>query len=78
MTRPTIDPATAPVAAMVEAARPIFAGRHPMHVGAALADLAAIWLAGHPEQAREELLALHVDYIRKLIPINAAALEERR
>lgn len=73
-----IDMDATPVAGMVESARPIFAGRQPHHVGAALADLTAIWLAGHPPEMRETLLALHVDYVRKLIPINAAAIEERR
>jgi hypothetical protein len=56
-----------------------FAGRDPEVVGAALADLMAIFLASHvgdgKDELREELLALHVETVRKLIPINERALE---
>lgn len=72
-----IDPDMAPVAAMVAAANPIFAGRQPHHVGAALADLVATWLAGHPAELREDLLAMHLEYVRKLTPINAAEIGNR-
>ncbi len=77
MSQHRIDPDMAPVAAMVSAARPVFAGRQPHHVGAALADLVATWLAGHPAELREDLLAMHIEYVRMLIFINAAEIEER-
>ena len=61
---------------------PLLAGKHPEIQGAALADLTAIWLAGHvhpgdPEMTaglRESLLELHITAIRKLIPVNAKAM----
>lgn len=57
----------------------IFAGKSPEVQGAALADLLAMWLAGHhyegdiedTNQLREELLAMHLDMVRKLLPVNA-------
>jgi hypothetical protein len=69
----------AEVQKMVEQIRPILGG-HPAAVqGAVLADLLAIWLAGHhvvgDENAtrtkRAELLALHCATVRKLVPENA-------
>lgn len=73
---------TAPIRKMVEEARPIFAGQPSLHVGAALADLLAIWLAGHfiPGNAestrslREALLTNHVEHVRGLIGPNAHAI----
>lgn len=35
------------VTELVERVRPLFAGQHPAVIGAALADLTAIWLGGH-------------------------------
>lgn len=49
---------------------PMLAGEGPDVQGACLADLVATWLAGHPPVAREELLQLHVDKVRELIPVN--------
>ena len=74
----TKDPADAAVA-LVEAVRPLFAGKPAQVQGAALADLLAIWLAGHvtpdPEttrQVQEEVLEMHLRAVRQLIPINFA------
>lgn len=61
------------------------AGRDPMIQGAVLADLVAIWLAGHivptdkdlTNKLREDLLAVHVEHVRKLIPVNEAMLMDR-
>ena len=38
--------------------------------GGALADLLAIWLAGHPREYRAALLDHHLAAVRKLIPLN--------
>jgi len=66
------------VMALVKAVRPLFAGK-PVHVqGAALADLLAMWLAGHvllgdpkeTKRMREHMLRLHVTGVRALIDIN--------
>ena len=56
---------------VVQACRPILAGRHPAIVSAVLADMLAIWLAGHPKPYREDVLRGHIDLVRDLIAINA-------
>lgn len=73
------------VGRLVEAIRPILAGKPAPITGAALADLLAIWLAGHfaggdDENAtvREELLTNHVRVVRKLIPVNERELLRRQ
>jgi hypothetical protein len=60
------------------------AGRHPLIQGAVLADLVATWLAGYTgehtkqvDRMREELLQLHVDTVRRLIPVNEQKMMER-
>jgi hypothetical protein len=64
------------VEALVTAVRPLFAGKPPEVQGAALADLLALWIAGHvahdpaDKAFREELLELHLKTVRALIPIN--------
>lgn len=59
---------------------PYLSGRHPDVVGAILADLVAMWLAGHQPRdgktkdqalwARKELLTEWVGLAEKLIPVN--------
>lgn len=57
----------------------ILAGRPPQQQGAILADLTAIWIAGHVERGnpagtirlRNQLVLHQLDYIDQLIPINA-------
>ena len=58
------------VVALVRAIRPLLAGHHPANQGGALADLTATWLAGYSPGAREDFLALQVETIRKLVPVN--------
>lgn len=66
---------------LVERIRPMLAGERPEVVGAALADLTAIWLAGHvgpdAEAMRSEILDMHVAAIRDLVPINVSIESER-
>jgi hypothetical protein len=67
------------VVPIVESIRPLLAGKPPELQGAVLADLLAIWLAGHhvadDEDAtrtmRAELLAAHCRAVRQLTSINA-------
>ena len=67
------------VTELVEAIRPLLAGRPPEIQAAVLADLLAIWLAGHhvPNDAgatrtmRAELLAMHCSQVRFLTSTNA-------
>ena len=73
------------VGPLVEAIRPILAGKPPPIQSAVLADLLAMWLAGHglgngdeSEQLREELLEGHVELVRQLIPVNVDILLSRR
>ena len=62
------------VTEIVNAARPVFAGHNPSNQGAALGDLVAMWLAGYPPDPREPLLELHIEMVRRLIPVNARVM----
>jgi hypothetical protein len=59
---------------IIERIRPMLAGKHPALQSAVVADLAAIWLAGHHRDLREELLTIHVQLIRELVPVEAHIL----
>jgi hemerythrin len=69
------------VVALVHAIELFLAGRASEVQGAALADLLAMWLAGHvvrgdpqaSEAYREKVLELHLDAVRRLIPVNYEA-----
>lgn len=65
-------------AEIVERIRPLLAGKHPALQSSVLADLAAIWLAGHDKALRLDLLDAHVALIRELIPVNATLLGTER
>jgi hypothetical protein len=72
------------VVALVAILRPLLAGRAKEVQGAALADLVSIWLAGHvirgdpaaTERWRKDVLAMHVETVRLLLPINYAVYVE--
>lgn len=57
---------------IVETIKPHLAGEGSAIQGAALADLAATWLAGHPEPMRATLLHLHLQSIGELTAIKDA------
>ena len=67
------------VVAVTERIKAILAGKPPQFQAAVLADLLAMWLAGHdvpgePEetqQLRAHLLAEHCWIVRQLVPLNA-------
>lgn len=63
-------------------AGPVLAGQPPEVQSAALADLVAIWLAGHQgpgaEDLRAELFALFIGTVLDLVPVNEAMLRELR
>ena len=65
-----IDLRTSEIFALIESIKPLLAGRSPDVQGAVLADLTAIWLAGHPPQIRSEMLEHQIQYIRVLIEAN--------
>jgi hemerythrin len=62
---------------LVAAIKPILAGEKPSIQGAALADLLAMWLAGHvavgdpkaSEAIRETMLATHIEAVRGLVRV---------
>ena len=56
---------------LVSGCRRVLAGEHPIMQGTALAELLALWLAGHQVEAQvhEELLAAHMDAVRALLPL---------
>jgi hypothetical protein len=65
------------ILATVESIKPLLAGLHPGVQGAALAELLAIWLAGHrtsdPDATKalqHRLLRMHMDKVRALTRIN--------
>jgi hypothetical protein len=70
--------------ALVQAMRPLLMGRPKEVQGAALADLLAIWLAGHvvrgdpaaTKRWRADILKVHLKAVRQLVPINYQALVE--
>jgi hypothetical protein len=70
---------TRAIVALVDQIRPLLAGHPAPIVGATLADLLAIWLAGHhvpgdtdkTRKMRAELLAMHCSEVRQLVPVNA-------
>ena len=59
---------------LVDRIKRILVGQPPALQGAALAECLALWLAGHPLAAREDLLTMHIATVRLLTPLNAAAL----
>jgi hypothetical protein len=73
----------AEVERVVAKIRPLLTGRPSRVQGAILADLVATWLAGHfgpddvvTSKLREELLDLHVETVRQLIPPNERMILE--
>jgi hypothetical protein len=62
---------------IVNRIRPLLAGKPPELQGAVLADLLAMFLAGHHPGLREEILQLHIKAVRDLIGPNEAEIFER-
>jgi hypothetical protein len=52
----------------------ILAGNDPGVLGAALADLVSIWVAGHHPDQREKVLVLWLEAVRNMIPTQAEEL----
>ena len=46
----------------------LLAGHDPAWQSAVLADLLSLWVAGHRPDVREDVLAIHIELVRKLIP----------
>ena len=77
--KPSTQTTAEQVAPIVQSIRPLLAGKPPELQGAVLADLLAIWLAGHTvqgdpaatRQLRTEVLEAHLAGMRPLIAVNA-------
>lgn len=63
------------VAAIVEAIRPLLAGRHSAMQGAVLASLTGVWLAGHRPEVWSSLLNMHMESVRQLAHVEREALQ---
>ena len=62
------------IEAVREQIRPLLIGKSLLLQGAVLADLTAIWIAGHPPEMRETIFNMQNDTIRELIPVNVRML----
>jgi hypothetical protein len=71
------DDQVATVESVREKIRPILAGLAAEVQGAVLADLLAIWLAGHNPELREDMLVMHLGMVRKLLTVNARDIAQR-
>jgi hypothetical protein len=82
--KPDSDAEARAAMALVEVVRPLFAGKSADVQGAALADLLAMWLAGHVMQGdqkatdrlRRRMLEHHLEAVRSLISVNYKMLIE--
>jgi hypothetical protein len=63
------DPRTQEALDLAQAITKLWAGHSPGVQGAALAQALAIWLAAHPEIARNGLLGDHIASVRRMVPI---------
>jgi hypothetical protein len=54
---------------LVETIRAILRGKPPDVQGAVLLELLAMFIAGHAPSLREEMLALHIETVRELVPV---------
>lgn len=54
---------------LVEAIRPVFAGRDPEVVGATLGQLLAILIAGHHPGLRDNAIKMIIDMVADLVPV---------
>lgn len=70
------DAAVEASADLVEAIKPMLAGRDPEVVGAALGQLVAILVAGHHPELRDETMKLVIDMARDLVPVEIEIMIE--
>jgi hypothetical protein len=71
---------------LIDQIKPILGGHSPAVISAVIADLFALFLAGHQDPAgegaridgiREKIIERWVTLVKDLIPINAAQVRER-
>lgn len=54
---------------LADSIKPLLAGQGADVQGAALVQLVALHLAGHPAPMRERMLKLHMDCVRQMVPV---------
>lgn len=54
---------------LVAKIKPLLAGWHPSIQGSALVKLVATYIAGHHPSLREEMLRLHIEFVKHMIPV---------
>jgi hypothetical protein len=54
--------------------RPMLAGNDPAIQSAVIADLLAMWIAGHHPELRDELFTQHIALVRRLVPVCEAQI----
>lgn len=62
---------------LVKRIMPLLAGKGPEIQGGALADLVAIFIAGHHPGLRDEVLQMHIDLVRQLVPVNLGMMKDQ-
>jgi len=62
---------------LIARVKPVLAGNHPDIQGAVLAELLARFIAGTHPLLRETILTVHIDMVRKLVPVCEAELFQR-
>jgi hypothetical protein len=62
---------------LVAAIRPLLAHQEPEHVGAALADLVSIYIAGHHPELRAEVSTMFFKLVRDLVPVTVEQMIEQ-
>lgn len=79
-----LAPETQGVFHLVDQIRPLLGGQPPVVVGAVLADLLALYLAGHvadtpanTKAVRDATLKIHLRAVKALVPLNEDMLRER-
>jgi hypothetical protein len=60
--------------ALVDAIMPLLAGKPPIIIGATLAELVALLIAGHDEATRSKIFELHIATVLELYPLAAAVM----
>jgi hypothetical protein len=77
MTKRQADKLTVEALKLSNQIKPLFSGRDPGVVGAALADLVSLLIAGHDPSLREEIFKLHTSLVRSLIEPSAEEIIKR-
>jgi hypothetical protein len=70
----TFDEMREEAGALVEAISPLLVGKEAMVIGATLAELVALLIAGHDEATRSKIFELHIATVLELYPLAVAVM----